>query len=133
MGNSIRLIMHRRNIIQSNLKLHKLTKCPRLWHNSKVKKKAKIRNRYNQILHLTWDIIWKSDKNTRKHHRQESKEVRPMGQPFSADDYKTARNIQDSTTTNTHEMKITKRIHKRSTALEPTVKIAVTVSVGKLG
>ena len=31
----------------------------------KVRQKEKIRN---QIPHLTWDIIWESDKNTRKHH-----------------------------------------------------------------
>ena len=33
-------------------------------HNnrSKVKRKAKIRNRYNQIPHLTRDTIWESDK-----------------------------------------------------------------------
>ena len=28
------------------------------------KKNAKIRNRYNQVLHLTWDTTWESDKNT---------------------------------------------------------------------
>ena len=32
----------------------------------KVRKKAKIRNQYNQIPHLTQDTIWESDKNTRK-------------------------------------------------------------------
>ena len=36
--------------------------------DKKVKKKAKIRNRYNQVPHLTRDTIWESDKNTRKHH-----------------------------------------------------------------
>ena len=34
----------------------------------KVKRKAKIRNQYNQVRHLTQDIILESDKNTRKHH-----------------------------------------------------------------
>ena len=29
----------------------------------KVRKKAKIRNRYNQVPHLTQDTIWESDKN----------------------------------------------------------------------
>ena len=33
-------------------------------------------NRYNQVTHLTKDTIWESDKNTRKHHIQESQEVR---------------------------------------------------------
>ena len=32
----------------------------------KVSKKAKIRNRYNQVPHLTHDTTWESDKNTRK-------------------------------------------------------------------
>ena len=40
-------------------------------------KKAKIRNRYNQVPHLTWGSIRESDKNTRKHHTQESQEVSP--------------------------------------------------------
>ena len=39
----------------------------------KVRLKAKIRNRYNQIQHLTQDTIWKSDKTTRKHHTQKTK------------------------------------------------------------
>ena len=34
----------------------------------KVRENAKIRNQYNQVLHLTQDMIWGSDKNTRKHH-----------------------------------------------------------------
>ena len=37
----------------------------------------KIRNRYNQVPHLTQDTTWESDKNTIKHHKQESR-----GQPF---------------------------------------------------
>ena len=31
---------------------------------SKVSKKAKLKNRYNQAPHLTQDTTWKSDKNT---------------------------------------------------------------------
>ena len=42
----------------------------------KVRMAAKIRNRYNQVLHVTQDTTWKSDKNTIKHHEQE-----PRGQP----------------------------------------------------
>ena len=38
-------------------------------------KKAKIRNRYNQVAHLTWDTIQKSDKCTRKNRTQESQYV----------------------------------------------------------
>ena len=58
----------------------------------KVKMKAKIRNRYNQLPHLTRDTIWESDRNTRKHHSQESQDV----SPFPAGDHKAARNRQDS-------------------------------------
>ena len=39
-------------------------------------KKTKIRN--NQVPHLTRDTIWESDKNTRKHHSQESQGVSPF-------------------------------------------------------
>ena len=58
----------------------------------KVKRRAKIRNQYNQVPHLTWDTIWESDKNTRKHNTQESQEV----SPFRAGDHKAARKTQDS-------------------------------------
>ena len=44
----------------------------------KVRKKAKIRHRYNQVPHLTQETTWNSDKNTRKHHIQESEEVSPF-------------------------------------------------------
>ena len=60
----------------------------------KVRKKAKIRNRYNQVPHLTQDSTWESDKNTRKHHTQKSLDV----SPFPAGDHKAARNRQDSMT-----------------------------------
>ena len=55
-------------------------------------KKAKIRNRYNQVPHLTRDTIWESDKTSRKHHTQENQEV----SSFPAIDHKAARNRQDS-------------------------------------
>ena len=58
----------------------------------KVSKKAKIRVRYNQVPHLTQHTTWESDKNTRKHHIQESQEV----SPFSAGDHKAAMNKQES-------------------------------------
>ena len=41
----------------------------------KVRKKAKIRNRYNPITHLAQDTVWESVRNTRKHHIQEIQEV----------------------------------------------------------
>ena len=62
-------------------------------------KKAKIRNRYNQVPHLTKIAVRESFKNTRKHHIQESQEV----SPFPACDYKAARHRQDNMTkTNTN-------------------------------
>ena len=38
-------------------------------------------NQYNQVLHLTQDTTWERDKNTRKHHIQESQEANhfPVG------------------------------------------------------
>ena len=68
------------------------TKCDVKFTLSKAGEKAKIRNRYNQIPHLTQDTIWESDKNTRKHHLQESQEV----SPFQGGDHKVAKNRQDS-------------------------------------
>ena len=60
----------------------------------KVRKNAKIRNRYNQVPHLAQDITWESDKNTRKYHIQESQEV----SHFPTGDHKAAMNRQDSKT-----------------------------------
>ena len=42
------------------------------YKNKDQSKEAKIRNRYNQIPHLTQDTTWESDKNTIKHNIQES-------------------------------------------------------------
>ena len=58
----------------------------------KVRRKEKIRNQYNQVPHLTKDIVWESDRITRKHHIQESQEV----SPFTTGDNKTARNRHGS-------------------------------------
>ena len=58
----------------------------------KVRKKVKIRDRYNQVAHLTQDNTWESDKSTRKHHIQESQEV----SPFPAGDYKASTNRQET-------------------------------------
>ena len=44
----------------------------------KVRKKANNRNQYNQVPHLIQDITLEVDKNTRKHHIKESKEVSPL-------------------------------------------------------
>ena len=35
-------------------------------------------NRFNQVTYLTQVTIWESDKITRKHRKQESKEVSPF-------------------------------------------------------
>ena len=43
----------------------------------KVRKAAKMGNRYNQVPHLTQDTTWESDKNPIKHHKQGQR-----GQPF---------------------------------------------------
>ena len=57
-----------------------------------VKKKAKIRNKYNQVPHVNRDIILESDKNSRKNYTQENQDVRP----FPAGDRKATMNRQDS-------------------------------------
>ena len=76
----------------------------------KVGKKAKIRNRYNQVPHLTQDTVWESDKNSRKRHIQGSQDVSPS----PTGDLSAARNRHDSMAkTNTNN-----KIHKRSTVLE---------------
>ena len=60
----------------------------------KVGRKAKIRNLYNQVPHLTGKCKWESDKNTRINNKQERQEVRP----FLSGDHKAAKNRQDSIT-----------------------------------
>ena len=55
--------------------------------------------------HMNQDNTWESDKNTRKHHIQESEEV----SPFPAGGHKAALNRHYSLTDTKH--KITKRIH----------------------
>ena len=55
---------------------------------TKVKSKAKIRYRYNQVPDLTRDTIKESD----NHHTQESQEVSPL----TVGDQKDARNSHDS-------------------------------------
>ena len=58
----------------------------------KMKKKANIRNRYNQVPHMSRDTIRESDITTRKHHTRESQEV----SPYPEGDHKAARNRQGS-------------------------------------
>ena len=64
-----------------------------------VSKETKIRNRYNQVPHLTQVTTQESDKNTIKHHIQETQEV----SPFPADDHKAAMNRQENMTNTTHK------------------------------
>ena len=62
----------------------------------KVRKAAKIRNRCNQLQHLTQDSTWESDKNTIKHHKQEPS-------PFPAGEHKAAMNRRESMTNTRHK------------------------------
>ena len=57
----------------------------------KVRKMAKIRDRYNQVLHLTQDTTWGSEK-TQLNITNESQEV----SPFSAGDHKAAMNRHET-------------------------------------
>ena len=53
----------------------------------KVERKAMIRNRCNQISHLTNITTWESDKKPIKHHLHESREI----SLFPAGDHRAAR------------------------------------------
>ena len=66
---------------------------------TQVWKKAKIRNQYNQVLPLTQDTVWESDKNTRKHHIQESQEA----SPFPTGEHKSAKQTGQTQITKTKE------------------------------
>ena len=63
-----------------------------------VNKKTKVRNRNNQIPHLTQGITWESDKNIRKHHIQESQDVSPL----PAADQNATMNRQESMSNTKH-------------------------------
>ena len=80
-----------------------------------VRTATKIRNRYNQVLHLTHDTTWESDKNTFIQQKQE-----PRGQSFpnrlpQGSNEQTRKYDKPKT-------QITQMIHKRSIALERSVK-----------
>ena len=62
-----------------------------------VSKKATIRNRYNQQPHLSQDITWVSDKNTRELQIQVSQEA----SPFPTGDHKAAMKRQEGMTNKT--------------------------------
>ena len=59
----------------------------------KVRKATKISNRYNQVLHLTHDTTWESDK-TQLNITNKSQVV----SPFPAGDHKAAMNRRESMT-----------------------------------
>ena len=61
-------------------------------NSCKVRKKATIRNQYNQVPQPTKDTTWESDKNTKKHYTQNNKDHNP----FPAGNHKAARNRQNS-------------------------------------
>ena len=78
----------------------------------KVGKNAKIRNRYNQAPRLTKDTTWESDKNTSKHHTQDSQVV----SHFSAGEHKATINRQENMTNRNinNEKDPQKKHHMRS-------------------
>ena len=87
-----------------------------LLHFFKVRKTAKIRKRYNQVPHLTKDTTWESNKK--------SINITNMSQElssFPAGDHKQGSNEQ-MRKLEKHKTQKMKMIHKRSTALEPSVK-----------
>ena len=82
----------------------------------KVSKDAKIRNRYNQVPHLTQDTNGKVT-NSHLDTTNESQEV----SPFPAGDHKAHTNRRAQRHSK-HKTEKTLKIHKRSTALERSVK-----------
>ena len=60
----------------------------------KVRKLSNIRNRYNQVSHLTKDTTSGSDKNTIKHHKVS---------PFTEGDHKAAMNSRKTMTNTRHK------------------------------
>ena len=85
----------------------------------KASKGAKIRNRYNQVPLLTQDTNWKVT-NPQLYTTNESQEV----SPFPAGEYKAQIHVnRRAQRYNKHKTeKKQKKVHKRSTALERSVK-----------
>ena len=84
--------------------------------NMKVRKRAKIRNQYNQAPHLTQDTNGKVT-ISQLDITNESQEV----SPFSAVDHKASINRR-ARKHNKHKTELTQMIYKRSTALDRSVK-----------
>ena len=96
---------------------------PCLSTDSKVKNIVKIKNRQNQAPHLTQDTIGESDKSAKKktsHTRKPWCQPFPSMSPQGCKEQTRQQNIDKNK--DKHEPLITKRIHKRYTALERSVK-----------
>ena len=74
---------------------------------NKVSKDAKIRNRYNQVPHLTQDTNGKVKKLTVRHHKR-----KPGSQPFPN---RWPQGTYKQTRTKTKQTQDRKKKHKRST------------------
>ena len=83
----------------------------------KVSKGAKIRNRYNQVSHLTQDINGKVT-----HSQLDTTNESQQASPFPAGDHKAHKNRRIQMQSKHKTEKKTLKIHKRSTALERSVK-----------
>ena len=71
----------------------------------KVRKVAKIRDRYNQVPHLTQDTTWESDKTQLNITNKVS--------PFLAGDHKAANNRRESITNKRHIINNTNGLQKK--------------------
>ena len=107
-GNANKVQVKSRELVIPSMRIYWLCDARNLkWLPSiafNVRKATKIRNRYNQIPHLTQDITWESHKKTRKTYKKnKSQEV----SPFPAGDHKAAMNRRESMNTqdinNTHD------------------------------
>ena len=79
--------------------------------NYKVRKAAKIRNRYKQAPHLTQDTTWESDKTQFNITNKSQEDIHPQGS-----DEQTRKRDK-------HKTKITQMIHIKSSSLERAVKL----------
>ena len=82
--------------------------------STKVRKNAKIMNRYNQVPHLNQDIEWESDKKQENITRRRGKR--------SSLSHQVTTKMQDTSSTICQRQT---QIHKRSTALEWSVRKAL--------
>ena len=92
-------------------------KCRKGRHFSRERKKAKIRNRYNQVPHLSHDTKWDSNEIT-INITNKSQEV----STFPSGDHKAAITKLKAWKHGKHKIQITHIIRKISTTLEQSVK-----------